>query len=90
MASRTFNLTRDREADALDAAFYRFLELHGWTAVGREGSCHLSSTPRRGGVTKVATFWNERTAEQFAQFWDDYRRVYCNDFSAQVGQTPPG
>ena len=83
MATRSFNLTRDREAKAFTTAFYRFLELHGWTAVGHDDSCSLKAVPRQGGETKIVTFWNERTAEQFSQFWDDYRRVYCSDRTAQ-------
>ncbi len=77
MAEQRFYVGGAGSGDAITTAFYRFLDVHGHTAVGSDGACGIRSEFEGPRELKVLSFWSDRAAAEFVQFWDHYSRVYC-------------
>jgi hypothetical protein len=77
--TRLIAVAKGAEAECLNVAFYRFVELHGRVATDPGSRCSLQTGIARGAdriEPKIVTLWNARAAAQFDRFWCAYRRVY--------------
>ena len=77
----TFTVAKGAEAECLTTAFYRFIELHGRSAVVPRDHCSLTTlpgttVPGRKVETKVVALWNRRADFDFGRFLTRYRQVY--------------
>ncbi len=72
----TFTVAKGAEAECLTTAFYRFIELHGRSAVVPRDHCSLITVPGRKVETKVVALWNRRADSAFGRFLNRYREVY--------------
>ncbi len=64
-----------REEKDIELAFGRFIELHGRAITDPACGCSAEVLPAVGGAAKVLTFWNERAAGDFLEFWTRYAAV---------------
>ena len=75
-ASRCYTSPSGAEAEELNLAYLRYIELHGHALHDPKGDCSI--TRRKSGCSETQTFgfWSQRAAREFEWFWERYRLVY--------------
>jgi hypothetical protein len=74
---RLFAVADAAEAQLLQTAFYRYVELHGRIVSDPDSGCAFSSaTGADAARIRLAAFWTAGAAREFDGFWAKYQRVY--------------
>ncbi len=71
-----FTVSPGAESQLFNTAFYRFLEIRGWTYTDSKGRCALNTISTVALEIKVVALWSERAVTEFEAFWPRYRQVY--------------
>jgi hypothetical protein len=75
MASQTFVLSAGSEAQRFTTAFYKYVELRGWTCTDPQGRCTVITEPGGSVEAKVVSLWSDAALADFRAFWERYQAV---------------
>ncbi len=75
MASQTFVFSAGGEAQRFTTAFYKYVELRGWTCTDPQGRCTVTTQPSGSAQAKVVSLWSDAALADFRAFWERYQMV---------------